>query len=308
MAESREDEQFAQLVRRIDPQSTLRRRWEVRGGVSAQVTGLEVLLSDGQTRKMIVRRHGAVDRTQNPQIAADEFRLLQILQSVALPTPIPYYLDQSGAVFPTPYIVIECIEGQTEFAPANLAAYLHQFTANLVRIHRIDCANLDLSFLPGQEKRYTEKIEKRPAHLDESLAEGRIRDAAEAAWPVVQHGDATLLHGDYWPGNILWKDGRLAAILDWEDAAFGDPLADLATSRLEILWAFGVRAMHDATHHYHSLMPAIDFTNLPYWDLCAALRPASQISTWGLDERTEKTMRERHRLFTTQAFEKLSAR
>ena len=255
---------------------------------------------------MIVRRHGAVDRAHNPRIAVDEFRLLRIVRSVELPAPTPYYLDQSSEIFPMPYLVIEFMEGRTEFAPANLADYLFQFAANLASIHRLDRANLDLSFLPEQAQRYTEKIGKRPAQVDESLAEGRIRDTLEAAWPLVQHGDSTLLHGDFWPGNLLWKDGRLVAILDWEDAAFGDPLADLANSRLEILWAFGVKAMHSFTHRYQSMMPAIDFTNLPYWDLCAALRPASQISTWGLDERTKKTMREGHRLFITQAFKKLS--
>jgi hypothetical protein len=50
----------------------------------------------------------------------------------------------------------------------------------------------------------------------------------------------------------------------------------------------------------------IDLTNLPYWDLCAALRPISQIARWGLDEMTEKTMREGLAWFITRAFEKLS--
>jgi hypothetical protein len=55
-------------------------------------------------------------------------------------------------------------------------------------------------------------------------------------------------------------------------------------------------------------MTTIDFTNLPYWDLCAALRPASKIAEWAANDTTEKTMREGHRLFITQAFEKLSLR
>lgn len=42
------------------------------------------------------------------------------------------------------------------------------------------------------------------------------------------------------------------------------------------------------------------------WDLCAALRPAFKIAEWAADESAEKTMRERHRWFITQAFEKLS--
>ncbi len=53
---------------------------------------------------------------------------------------------------------------------------------------------------------------------------------------------------------------------------------------------------------------AIDYTNLPYWDLCAALRLAPVIAEAASDDMAEKTMRERHRLFTSQAFEKLSVR
>ena len=26
-----------------------------------------------------------------------------------------------------------------------------------------------------------------------------------------------LLHGDYWPGNVLWKNGALVGVIDWED-------------------------------------------------------------------------------------------
>ena len=25
-----------------------------------------------------------------------------------------------------------------------------------------------------------------------------------------------LLHGYLWPGNLLWQDGRLVAVVDWE--------------------------------------------------------------------------------------------
>ena len=90
-------------------------------------------------------------------------------------------------------------------------------------------------------------------------------------------------------------------VIDWEDAAVGDPLADIANTRLELLWAFGVEAMRSFTHHYQSLTD-IDFTNLPYWELYAALRRISQITGWGLDYVTEKTMRERLGWFIAQAF------
>ena len=304
MTVAREDKKFAQVVQRIDPQSKLLRTRKLEGGVSAQVTALEIEQSDGQMKKMIVRQHGEVDRQHNPQISADEFKLLRLLHSAGLITPNPYYLDQSGEIFSTPYIVIEYIDGKTEFAPVDLPDFILQFTWHLSRIHQIDGSQQDLSFLPLQERRYTRKLQERPSKVDESINEGDIRDVLEAAWPVPQHNKSVLLHGDYWPGNILWRDGQLIAVIDWEDAAVGDPLADVATSRLEILWAFGSDAMQHFTHLYQS-MTTIDIANLPYWDLCAALQPAFKISEWAADAQREKTMREGHRWFITQAFEKL---
>ena len=41
-AESKEDKKFEQVVQKIDPQSKLLRTWKLTGGVSAQVTGLEI--------------------------------------------------------------------------------------------------------------------------------------------------------------------------------------------------------------------------------------------------------------------------
>ncbi len=149
-------------------------------------------------------------------------------------------------------------------------------------------------------------MRERPANVDESLDERRIRNVLEVAWPFPQRNTSALLHGDFWPGNVLWKDGQLVAIIDWEGAMLGDPLADVANNRMEILWAFGGDAMQRFTQKYQS-MTTIDFTYLPYWDLCAALRLVAQMAQWGLDDAIEKTMRERHRWFVTQAFEKLSA-
>lgn len=303
MTELKERQAFERLIQKFDPQSRLLRTWKLAGGVSALVTALEIAQPDGQTQKMIVRQHGAADLRSNPHIAADEFKLLQVLKAARLATPTPYFFDQSGEIFPTPCIVVEYVEGQTEFAPTNLDDFIHQLATHLARIHAVDCS--ELTFLPEKEKHYTQKLQEHPAKLDESIDEGRIRQALQAVWPVPQRNPSGLLHGDFWPGNIVWRDGQLAAIIDWEDAALGDPLADLGSTRLEILWAFGLDAMHNFTDLYKSLTP-IDFSNLPYWDLWAALRPAFKISEWAADAIAEKNMRERHHLFVTQAFEKLS--
>lgn len=304
MTSAMPDIRFEQLVQQIDPQSKLLRAWQLKGGVSAQVTALEVERSDGQTTNMIVRRHGAADLEHNPHIAADEFKLLQILQSAGLSAPRPYFVDQSCAIFATPCIVIEYIEGAPEFSPSNVTDLLLQMATQLARIHALDSSNPELSFLPQVAKRYAETLKERPTKLDPSFDEARIRDTLAAVWPLPQRNRSVLLHGDFWPGNMLWRHDRLVAVIDWEDAALGDPLADLANTRLEILWAFGINAMQEFTRQYQSIAP-IDRANLPYWDLCTALRPISRIAQWTDDETVRQTMRERLRQFIAQAFAQL---
>jgi aminoglycoside phosphotransferase (APT) family kinase protein len=305
MTPTNDDTTFEPVVQKIAPQSKLLRVWPLTGGVSAQVTALEIEQPDGSTQTMLVRRHGPVDLKHNPHIAADEFKLLQLLQSVGLSTPKAYYLDQSGEIFPTPYLVMEYIAGKPAFALADAPDLLLQMAAHLSKIHAIDCSKLDLSFLPQQAEVYAAILRAQPPRLDESFDEALIRATLSSVWPLPQPNPSVLLHGDFWPGNILWCDKQLVAVIDWEDARLGDPLADLANSRLEILWAFGVEAMERFTDHYRS-MTSIDFTNLPYWELCAALRHAPNIGGWQLDALAEQTMRERLEFFIVQAFNKLA--
>jgi hypothetical protein len=72
-----------------------------------------------------------------------------------------------------------------------------------------------------------------------------------------------------------------------------------------VLWAFGLEAMHQLTHDYKTIMTALDFSDLPYWDLCAALRPISSMSTWTDDLSAQQTMRDRHAVFAEQAFQQI---
>ena len=53
----------------------------------------------------------------------------------------------------------------------------------------------------------------------------------EALRLPVWEGPPTWLHGDLTPGNVLVRDGRLSAVIDWSCAGAGDPTVDL-----EVAW------------------------------------------------------------------------
>jgi hypothetical protein len=50
---------------------------------------------------------------------------------------------------------------------------------------------------------------------------------------------------------------------------------------------------------------AVDFTDLPYWDLWADLRLARRTADWSLDAAQRKAMREGHEAFVAQALARL---
>ncbi len=298
---------FERVIQRIDPAYKLLRAGSLMGGFSAQVTAVEIVRPDGQKQMLLVRQHGELDRTHNPHIAADEYKLLHITHRAGLPTPRPCTLDESCAILSVPYIVLEYIDGATVFEPANVTDYIQQFAMTLARIHRVDVARYDLAFLPTQTDSIAQNLRQQAAELDATLDESRVRETLAAAWPLPQVNPPVLLHGDYWPGNLLWADGQLVGVIDWEDARVGDPVADVARSRLELWWALGVDAMQQFTAVYQSLT-TVDFTHLPYWDLCAALRHIGKVEGWGLDADTLNRMRQQQRQFIQQALQAIVER
>ncbi len=295
-------QQFERIIQTISPQSKLLQVWQLQGGVSAEMVALAFEELGGKTRKVVVRQHNSQSE-HHSETLKNEFRLLQMINLLELATPAPYYFDQSRMILAAPYMVIDYIEGEMLFSPVDLDDYMVQFATQLAKIHSVDCSNSDLSFLPENVGSCAE------------IDEAGIQEALASVWPLRQKNKAALLHGDFWPGNSLWRDEKLVAVIDWEDAEIGDPLIDLAKSRSEIGWIFGVDAMNNFTTHYQSMM-SIDYSNLPYWDLCAAMRLlgftegdlgklTSYISLFGRDDISEQSIKANLTFFIEQAFEKL---
>lgn len=292
--------QFEALLAKFAPQAKLLHVRPLTGGYSAQIVAFGYRLADERIAQAVLRLHGEIDLIANPNIAADEFRLMQVLSRAGLPVPEPIYLDAACDIFAVPCLVIGFVDGQPDFTPADVPATVRQMAAQLAALHQIRAEN-KVAFLPRQAEICAIKLHSPPDVLDHSLSEDCIRAALVAAWPWAQPNANAILHGDYWPGNVLWRDGQLLSVIDWEDAAFGDPLADLANTRLEVLWAFGEAAMQLFTATYRAAHPQLDLAALPYWDLVAALRPCNKIGGWGLAPATERIMRQSHRSFVDAA-------
>ena len=276
-------EQISALVRAVDPRWRVVRTWPLAGAVAAQVSGIEVEEPGGRLRQLVLHQYGAANLRSDPLAARTEYRLLELLSARGLPVPRPWLADETGALGPGPCLLQDFIDGARVDDPPDVADYTGQLAATLARVHDAGIARADVPFLPDVRTDVPRRLERPPPARDPFPGVSAVRAALAASWPPPPVNQPVVLHGDYWPGNVLWRAGRLAGVIDWEDAAFGDPLADLAISRLEIGWAHGAAVMETLTSQYLTLRPGLDVSTMPMWDLHAALRASTfDISTWGL--------------------------
>lgn len=172
--------------------------------------------------------------------------------------------------------------------------------AMLARIHKTSLE--DFPLLPARNDPLPELFDflVDPAEADAWRARlSHLGDTAYAGPPV-------LLHGDLWPENLIWKDDRIAAVLDWEDAAVGDPLSDVACTCLEVRYIFGRDGM-DTFRNAYAHRTAIDPARLTLWLAYVSAGALRYMGDWGLPAGREAHMRAEALATLAEAAEALSA-
>ena len=296
---------FAGVAKRIVADGQLLSYWPLVGGVSASMHGLEIAGPDGETHRFVVRRHRDAEwKPQEANVTATEFALLQALHRLGMAVPSVCLLDESGELFATPYLVMELVEGTTEVAQEALPEALRQMAAYLARLHTLEIEGARLPALPQREDPREGALAYLPA---DAFGDSMRRLLSSEHFTQGTHdpksGTATrrsLLHGDYWPENVLWHQGQIAAVIDWEDAALGDPLSDLACSRVELLCRYDRSAMEKFTQHYLALTE-VDRAGLALWELYVSSAAAATMAEWGLEPEVEAKRREKTVWFMEQA-------
>jgi len=163
--------------------------------------------------------------------------LLNALHRAGLPVPPVRFAARDEAEFGVPYIVMPRLPGRTFVVwvphpsfPADLVPALWRQTATaLAAVHAFDWRR----HLPDWES-------PRPLAGEVGRWDRILRQAPEPAWidlgtrlgtalgeTLPDGGQPGVVHGDYQPGNVLFEDGKLVAILDWELSSIGDQRIDL---------------------------------------------------------------------------------
>jgi aminoglycoside phosphotransferase (APT) family kinase protein len=128
---------------------------------------------------------------------------------------------------------------------------------------------------------------------------GMVWQMARDLWPNRQQIQPGLVHVDYWPGNVLWDCGRIAAIVDWEEAAYGAPGIDVAYCRMEMFLS-GMGHMADVFLETYEAEAGQHVANLGFWELAATARPMFHSKGWI----TESPAKEAFRSFIANAIKR----
>ncbi len=170
-----------------------------------------------------------------------EARLLAALATTAVRVPKVLAVCEDPAVIGAPFYVMERVAGEVIADsipdaldnPEQRARVADELIEALVELHATDWTAAGLEGF-GKPTGYLERQLRRFTGLWEHNRTRELPQFEEVgAWlaaNIPESPAATIVHGDYRLGNTMFgadSPARLVAILDWEMATIGDPLADV---------------------------------------------------------------------------------
>lgn len=168
--------------------------------------------------------------------------LPKLQQHLSVPIPKPLALGQPSNDYPWAWSIYAWLEGKSANALTFVDQELEPIALGLVQflkeLHQIEPSD---SLLPGlhnywrgdhvsvYDKQAREQISRLQGVIDSKAAFALWERAIRSRW----HQLPVWIHGDLASGNIVVKDGRLAAVIDFGGMGVGDPACDLV-----IAWTF----------------------------------------------------------------------
>lgn len=254
-----------------------------------------LVLESGQ-RVVLRRFSGPRWSTAGPGAAVNEAKVLKILEGSAVPAPRLLAVDAAGERCGTPSVLMEFMPGRRMLLPdmnalvtalARAMAAIHDVTAPAVAslpdetaaiLRELDreSAATDEVQHPGLEWQVVS--ERRPSSSGDGL-DATLWQLVGEQWPPLLATSSHLIHNDFSTSNLLFVDGHLTAVLDWEDSARGHLAYDVSFCRMSTALTLGVEVGDLVKAAYEAEVGA-PVENLPWWDLVAAARLQPDLGTW----------------------------
>jgi aminoglycoside phosphotransferase (APT) family kinase protein len=167
--------------------------------------------------------------------AAKEHRWLPELGPrlpLAVPTVLARGVPAQG--YPFDWSVLRWIDGETASPEriADLTGFATTLAGFLNRLHALDSVG---GPAPGQHTcfrgapllTYDADTRQTLGRLGDRIPNAAATEVWEVALAATWHGPPVWFHGDIAHGNLLVRDGRLAAVIDFGCSAVGDPSCDV---------------------------------------------------------------------------------
>jgi len=195
------------------------------------------------TRLLVLRRPPLGHVLPTAHDMSREFRVLSALAGTRVPVAPLVASCTDVEVIGAPFYVMEYVPGVvlrtrndtkdlTEAQAAELSRHLAEM---LAAIHGVDVNQVGLGDLGRGAGYLRRQLDRWQRQWELSVTEERpgytqLVERLTAALPAEAEGQTTLVHGDYRLDNalvMLNPRPRITAVVDWEMATLGDPLADL---------------------------------------------------------------------------------
>lgn len=224
--------------------------WLAEHGVEVVTPATSKLISGGRSNltyaligadghRVVVRRppHDGVLATAHDM--GREWRFITALQGSGIPVAEPLAWAEDAELIGAPFYVMSYVDGLVPHDVTTARALSldarHRLAADLidtmVRLHRVDIDEVGLDNIAKREDYIGRQLRRWKRQWDQSICTDitAVDAAHDRLEGIVPPQDRTgIVHGDFRLGNMMCSpEGEIRAVLDWELATLGDPLADL---------------------------------------------------------------------------------
>jgi aminoglycoside phosphotransferase (APT) family kinase protein len=218
---------------------------DVRGPLRAELlpggrSNLTYRLTDGHST-WVLRRPPLGGLTPSAHDMAREYQVVAALANTSVPVPRPVALGQDLSILGMPFSVVEYVAGQVirtqddlhALPDADIVRCAYGLIDVLVELHAIDPETVGLGGF-GRPKGYLMRQIQRWYDQWNRVRSQALPDVETLHLRLAEtcptEGASSIVHGDYRIDNAILDTGDVGtvrALVDWEMATLGDPLADL---------------------------------------------------------------------------------
>lgn len=259
---------------------------------------------DGSVVHIVTRQYAVFGDYDRGEKARREFKTLQLLRSHAAPVPEPLYLDDSGMILGSPGIVTRYMPGRLIMSQPYPEEWAEILAKTLADIHVIPIDVLNTPFLLDANREalwFLGSNNSVPDYVSAHPKGMALWQAMIEYIPKLINVTPSIVHIDYWSGNILWDKEVISAVVDWEEAAQGDPGIDVAYCRMDMIMS-GMSEAADRFLKTYEMQVNKPVANLGFWELAAAVRPMLNPAGWI----SESPAKERFAEFIDDAIQRTS--